>query len=915
MTFPNSVLALNTELYVNGAWTDITSYVYARDGIKIQRGRANEASSIEPATMSITLNNRSGRFSPRNPTSPYYGYIGRNTPIRQSVIGSSYLQINQDTGDTVTPTYLTTPDTAALDVSPNIDIRFYADLSSWRARMDLVSKWGASGQQSYGLYLKPDGALVFLRTTDGSTLASATSTVPVPVVRGRLAVRVTFEGNDGAGNRKYTFYTASSLSGPWTQLGDVNSIAGTSTIFNSTAPLVILDNVNEAFAATLIRGKVYGVQVYSGVAGTLVANADFTVLTHGATSFVDSTGKTWTVVGDLSISTRDIRFSGEVTSWPQSWDVSGNDIYTPITCAGILRRLGQGSAPIASTLRSAIPDVPSLLAYWPCEDAGGTQLYSAIAGAPPIVVLGDSALASDSSFACSLPIPTMNTASWVATVLPYTGTGTIQVRFLIHVPAAATDGAVILRLACSGTAARWDVVYKTTSGGSLQVLQYDAGDTTANYTSGVLGFNMDGEKRQAEFQAVQNGSNIDWQITTNTVDGSAGFAGASVSSRTVGIVNKMTFGATKNLGDIAIGHIYVQSVDTSIYDVTDQLDAYNGEVAGRRIQRLCQEQNVPIEGQGDLDDTVQMGPQVPNTLIALLQECVDVDMGILYEPQDRVGLGYTPRSALVGQAASLTVNYTSAYLDVFTPTEDDQLIRNDIIATRIDGSSARATDSTSTLSVNAPPLGVGPYQDALTLNVYADTQLGDQAGWRLRLGTIDEPRYPGLGFKLANPRVYVAISSSLRELEIGSRLIVTNPPTGLPPDDISQLIQGIQETLNGFEWSLVYNCSPSAPYDDVGYYYSISTPVARYTSDGSTVNTGFNTTATSISIATASGPLWTHVDGDYDVVIAGERMTVTNVTGSSSPQTFTVIRSVNGVVKSQSAGAKVELFAPTYYSL
>jgi hypothetical protein len=39
------------------------------------------------------------------------------------------------------------------------------------------------------------------------------------------------------------------------------------------------------------------------------------------------------------------------------------------------------------------------------------------------------------------------------------------------------------------------------------------------------------------------------------------------------------------------------------------------------------------------------------------------------------------------------------------------------------------------------------------------------------------------------------------------------------------------------------------------------------------------------------------------------------VSGASSPQTFTVTRSVNGVVKAQLAGAAISLFAPAYYVL
>ena len=62
----------------------------------------------------------------------------------------------------------------------------------------------------------------------------------------------------------------------------------------------------------------------------------------------------------------------------------------------------------------------------------------------------------------------------------------------------------------------------------------------------------------------------------------------------------------------------------------------------------------------------------------------------------------------------------------------------------------------------------------------------------------------------------------------------------------------------------------------------------------------------------AGSPLWTTSAGDFpfDINIGGEQITVTNITGASSPQTFTVTRSVNGVVKAQSSGADVRLFFP-----
>ena len=44
-------------------------------------------------------------------------------------------------------------------------------------------------------------------------------------------------------------------------------------------------------------------------------------------------------------------------------------------------------------------------------------------------------------------------------------------------------------------------------------------------------------------------------------------------------------------------------------------------------------------------------------------------------------------------------------------------------------------------------------------------------------------------------------------------------------------------------------------------------------------------------------------------------MTVTAITGASSPQTFTVVRAVNGIAKSHPAGTTVSLAAPAIAAL
>lgn len=80
---------VQVELLVAGEWVDITSYCLVRDNsgnIRITYGvQGGEGSQTDRATAALQLRNDDGRFSPRNPSGPYFGLIGRNTPLRISV--------------------------------------------------------------------------------------------------------------------------------------------------------------------------------------------------------------------------------------------------------------------------------------------------------------------------------------------------------------------------------------------------------------------------------------------------------------------------------------------------------------------------------------------------------------------------------------------------------------------------------------------------------------------------------------------------------------------------------------------------------------------------------------------------------------------------------------------------------------
>src|SRR5258706_1308648 len=76
---------VQVEILIDGAFTDITPLVYARSPISISYGQTDESSVANTGSCSFLINNRDGRFSPRNPNSPLYGKIGRNTQCKVSV--------------------------------------------------------------------------------------------------------------------------------------------------------------------------------------------------------------------------------------------------------------------------------------------------------------------------------------------------------------------------------------------------------------------------------------------------------------------------------------------------------------------------------------------------------------------------------------------------------------------------------------------------------------------------------------------------------------------------------------------------------------------------------------------------------------------------------------------------------------
>ena len=906
-TFPDSPLGVMVELNANG-WQDISPYV-AHDSdtaITITSGRADGSQTVNPSTAAMKWSNQDARFSPRNPIGPYYGSLGKNTPVRVSIpSAANYLRFADDT-----TSFASTPDSVGLSITGSIEIQIDLDLQNYTPTM-LLSKSAGGSNNSWNLSLQASGKLRFEWSVTGSNAFAGATSIPVPV--GRMAWKITLDATTAT----TTFYTAPTIAGPWTQFGASGTFGAATSIHDSTAPVAIGGvNAWSPECAGMV-GRVYAVNILSGIGGTAKASPDFTLSTPGAGTLTDAQGNVWTLNGTAEFSGRDYKFHGECAALPQDW--SRDEIWTPVSAAGVLRRINQNNSALDSPMKRGYMqlDTPPI-AYWPAEDgANSTQIAAAIGG-QPMKVNGTATFASNSDFLCSAPIPVLNASSWSATVPQYSGGTDIVYRFLMEVPLAGeTDGDRIARIHTSGTVRTFTLFYKT--GGSLQALGYDASGTQL-FDSGVQAFAVNGEKLRVSMELRTSGGNVAWSFVTVQPGASGGLFATGTVAGTVGHATQVYINPNGALNDTAIGHISVENVWASLFALGPQLNAFQGEAAGDRFARLCTEENLNYRIYGPSSLSRIMGAQPIDLLSNILQECEDADQGMMFEPLDIVGLGYRTSGTLCAQDPAVSLDYSLDHLSPpLSPTDDDQYTQNDITATRPAGSSARQfLDDGSSMSISNPPVGVGSYTSQITVNVNADSMLNDNAGWLLHLGTVDEERYPEMKVDLAatSPAI-VALFDPVLATRLGDLVSVDNLPPFLPPNGINALVWGSTLVLGDYVCNVTWQTQPASPYD-VLIAGSGAVSDCRADTSGSTLHASATSAATSITVDTQAGSvLWTTVSADwpFDILVGGERMTVTHISGTSNPQTFTVTRHVNGVVKSHSSGEAVSLFDPYYYAL
>jgi hypothetical protein len=616
----------------------------------------------------------------------------------------------------------------------------------------------------------------------------------------------------------------------------------------------------------------------------------------------------------------DQRFIGEVASWTPRMSTDLNDTWVLVKAFGISHRLEQGQDPLESTIRRFV-DQNSPTAYWPLDDPIGSTSARGLPGNPiSIDVLGSVAQFGKGFLAPWLPAGMLggniDDAQMATRVSGPSGGFTIDFSF--RAPAPGGWGEEEPQFFWVSVVAD-DRTYRVLVAPDLSDLEMQVSLNISPFTTfGIIsddfGNLLDGQLHHIRMRVTEvAGDDVTltgWidgnQIATGTVD---------IGTASIGAPEVIGFGWFQNPPwtlPNSVGHLALWDPPPPLLASTvAAYSGHTGEPAGERIERLCDEEGVAFVSSGDLGDTQALGPQYPDGFLKILREAADADLGILHDARTSAALRYVTGRSLYSQLAvmapSFVANEVAPALD---PTLDDQSTRNDVtVSNRLSGASERAVDAASVAAIGR--VG-GRLPDPL--NLAADGFLAAQAAWRLHLGTNADLRVPQLVIDLvAAPTLFGAVE----DIQPGSRVVQNGLPDTINADTVHLLVRGWSEQIGSHTRKVTFLCVPESPYRiaevehiDLGMLLSDSAfRQASLSSDG-----------TSVTISLGAGPDWVHEE-DFDILLGGERMTVTALAAASGTfpnrtQLATVVRSVNGIVKTHAGGGIPFTFLhPSYTGL
>lgn len=619
------------------------------------------------------------------------------------------------------------------------------------------------------------------------------------------------------------------------------------------------------------------------------------------------------------------RFAGFISELPVSWPGGGIDTEAQVVANGPIRRAGRFGSQRKSALRRRNLRLPGLVEYWPLEEQSDAfQAASALAGGLPSQVEARAAFLADPD----APPPRFGMSGGPA--------GTDR-----SVEIADRNNVLTLRPAGpvgDGWTAQWWATLQQVDDpedvGVFAEMVTSVGGSEPVVTA-VQWATVTGQPDNQLSLVALDGTGIFDDVTTVVINDSPALFTITVSADGSNIKLRMDqpeLGTSYNLevdgldGPFkherltmwrigCLGRWVVSHVTVGVGDWLAEADgtaeaglAHRGEAAGRRIERLADEEGVASDVSAP-DESMRLGRQRSATAVELWREAEQADFGLLTESAH--GVRFRPVADLYNQPVALTLSAP----EKVQADRDDRSLANDVTASRVGGSWSRRSDQGHIDRF-------GRYEIDVTVSVDTDRLLDDVAGWRLHLGTGERMRFSQVGFALHHQPSLLA---DWLAVEPGDRLAIEGLAhlAGLAGRDPLQLLMfGWDEYITSMTWDVVLSCMPAELWTvwEIGPDDPAQSPPdapSRLDTAGSELGSAVDASTASLSVVTTVGPLWT-VDTDdmpFDIRVGGEVMRVTAVSGATSPQTFTVSRGVNGVTVAHDAGVPVRLAIPARLGL
>lgn len=618
---------------------------------------------------------------------------------------------------------------------------------------------------------------------------------------------------------------------------------------------------------------------------------------------------------------------GEASSWKPTRTVdhtvspARGRAQTELTAEGVLRRLGQWGDNQRSPMARQIGSYSSLRGFWPLEDPVSAQNFlNTVSNGKPGTFSGSAALSGDDGPGGALGAVLLSQEGRIAgqfTTSPtYSG---YQISFtakLSAMPATGTYASMFQWYDSLGNIWYWRV-----NNAAYEISCYDSSGTLRTSTAlGFAGTVLPTQwVRYRCLVTMPSAGTIQFEPAWSPQDGgiAGGTAAFVMGGTTTGMATRWEAVANSFVSPAAYGMVFVVS-DTALdilgnYTAYAAFGGYLGESAADRFARLMTENGLFYITAGTGSNSPAMGRQKSASLMDLLTEIQQTDGGFIYDDPSTIGgqprLAFRMNNNMLNQTPALALTYG---VDVATPFEkviDDQRLANDITGKNWDGTETRIEDSTSYMSTQPPPAGVGRYATSLDVSFRFASGVANRINWELRNNTIDRPRYQSLAVDLlANPSLAVTVAG----MRPGDLITVA----GVEPQPVPLIVVNIERTGRQFPDRVVFNCLPGDLYETGKY----DDAVHRYDSDTTTITGALTTSTTSIPIFSAD-PMdkWSTTAG-YGILIGPERCTVTACTagaasGNGWAQTMTVTRGVNGVAIAHIIGEAVNAYQPARYSM